>query len=299
MQRLLLTAAIILTSTFLKAQETTGLLFDGIDDNVHLEGTENIEIGTGEFTFEVVIKANATQKTFPIFLSNRSSTGNGFLFGLYGSYDASGRIFVQINGNNRSINSSVGINLMDNTCHHIAVTRDADSLRYYIDGAQVYKRATDLGTINSTNAIQVGIDAPSASSTAYNGIIKEVRIWSVARSAQNISEYSLTQIIGSELGLEGYWRFDEGTGQNLSDLSNNTNDGLLGTDASVESSDPTWSNDCPVSLNTTTSIEESIVVNKTLIKVVDLLGRETTILPNTPIIKIYDDGSAERVILIN
>ncbi|NVK64884.1 MAG: hypothetical protein HWE22_09870 [Flavobacteriales bacterium] len=34
-----------------------------------------------------------------------------------------------------------------------------------------------------------------------------------------------------------------------------------------------------------------------LVKVVDLLGRETSIRPNTPLIYIYSDGSIKRVFI--
>ena len=35
--------------------------------------------------------------------------------------------------------------------------------------------------------------------------------------------------------------------------------------------------------------------HKTLIYILDLLGRETTFKPNTPLIYVYDDGSIEKV----
>ena len=35
--------------------------------------------------------------------------------------------------------------------------------------------------------------------------------------------------------------------------------------------------------------------SKTLIKILDLMGRETNFKPNTPLIYVYDDGSTEKV----
>ena len=44
-----------------------------------------------------------------------------------------------------------------------------------------------------------------------------------------------------------------------------------------------------------TGIDELTVTNKELIRIVDLLGRETEFKPNTPLIFIYSDGTLERV----
>jgi len=46
-----------------------------------------------------------------------------------------------------------------------------------------------------------------------------------------------------------------------------------------------------------TSIEELLPQDKELVKIVDLLGRETTFKPNVPLIYIFSDGSAERKIV--
>lgn len=48
--------------------------------------------------------------------------------------------------------------------------------------------------------------------------------------------------------------------------------------------------------NTTLSIQEqNIIQNREVIKIVDLLGRETEFKPNTTLIYIYSDGSSEKV----
>ena len=47
----------------------------------------------------------------------------------------------------------------------------------------------------------------------------------------------------------------------------------------------------------TTSLTE-LTTSKTLIQILDLMGRETTFKPNRPLIYVYDDGSAERVFRI-
>jgi hypothetical protein len=48
----------------------------------------------------------------------------------------------------------------------------------------------------------------------------------------------------------------------------------------------------------TIGTEELTTTPKQLLKIVDLMGRETTFKPNTPLIYLYDDGSTERVFKI-
>lgn len=47
-----------------------------------------------------------------------------------------------------------------------------------------------------------------------------------------------------------------------------------------------------------TNIPEIYSQDKELIRIIDVLGRETTVKPNTPLIYIYSDGSCERVFKI-
>jgi hypothetical protein len=39
-------------------------------------------------------------------------------------------------------------------------------------------------------------------------------------------------------------------------------------------------------------------VDKNLIKILDLMGHETSFKPNTPLIYVYDDGSIEKVLSV-
>ncbi len=297
MKNLTLTLGTVLSSFLLLAQETNGLLFDGTDDQVILSGTENTNLGTGDFTFEVVCKVDFNQLEFPIFLSNRQVVNQGFLFGIYGSYDGTGRLWTQIDGINHPINIG-GINLMDNMCHHVALTRSSDSLRYYIDGIKVYSLPANLGTIDTNHPFWIGNDEPTTT-TPFNGVIKEVRIWNFSRSDLDINDYSSTQLLGNETGLIGYWRLDEGAGQTVNDLNSSGNIGGLGSTLSLDVNDPTWTNDCGIDFNTTSIEKTESEVKKELVKIVDLLGRETNLKPNIPLIKIFSDGSTERIIQLD
>ncbi len=62
----------------------------------------------------------------------------------------------------------------------------------------------------------------------------------------------------------------------------------------------TWTfihNNPGVSMNTSTVIDNFVLENKRLIKVVDLLGKETKIEKNKVLFYIYDDGSVDKKII--
>jgi len=56
-----------------------------------------------------------------------------------------------------------------------------------------------------------------------------------------------------------------------------------------------FSTNCNNDCSTSTAGINELNTSKTLIQILDLMGREVTFKPNTPLIYVYDDGSTERV----
>ena len=81
----------------------------------------------------------------------------------------------------------------------------------------------------------------------------------------------------------------------------------------IEVDDPAWSTINWTNIDPQTSFSEdcnypsscfSVSINeltssKTLIQILDMMGRETTFKPNTPLIYVYDDGSTEKVFIVD
>jgi len=59
-------------------------------------------------------------------------------------------------------------------------------------------------------------------------------------------------------------------------------------------SQTSFSEDCNNDCSNTSSLTE-LTTSKNLIQILDLMGRETSSKPNTPLIYVYDDGSIEKV----
>jgi hypothetical protein len=67
-----------------------------------------------------------------------------------------------------------------------------------------------------------------AASRYWNGRIDEVRIWNRSLIAAELQTNMNTHIDpAQQTGLAGYWRFNEGTGTTVNDLSSNSNNGTV------------------------------------------------------------------------
>ncbi len=121
------------------------------------------------------------------------------------------------------------INLGDWT--HVAGTRDMTDgvLRVYVNGELE-------ATLSSGNTTPMADVTPAwiggnYEADFYNGLegtIDEMRLWSVARSAEELKGNLHVRLVGDEPGLFAYWRFDDGSGLTATDSSGHGQDAVLG-----------------------------------------------------------------------
>lgn len=133
----------------------------------------------------------------------------------------------------------------DSHWHHLAGTWEAGVLKLYLDGDLVDTATNDQSvlTVDADDPHHIGKrHAPYTTHGGedfFSGMIDEVRIWSVARSAEEIASTYNTLVPPVSPGLVAYWRFDEASGVFAWDLTSGSNHGILGGDA--QGTDlPTW-----------------------------------------------------------
>ena len=230
-----------------------GLLFDGIDDRVAISNNTAYNFGTGSFTVETWIRCDAASGA-NIYqnIVSQSVAANSIGFTLALSY--SGLPVFSINGSGWG--PGVTLNLRDGVCHHLAVVRKDSIITFYLDGAPLAGSSVLKTAVSTTNPLTIGGASvlPPNSSTPFKGLVKEVRLWNVARSNSELLTYMNTIPAGSATGLVGYWRMNATSGQTVTDLSNTANNGVLGSTAAVESLDPAFSTGCPSCTQTTAVI---------------------------------------------
>jgi hypothetical protein len=208
------------------------LQFNGSTQYVTLAGTPfNFN---ADFTVECWVKLSADNTNNIIFATSFDANnyamliarndGNGLCFQ---SAVASGTATFLM-GSSGTIASSEG-------WVHVALTRSGNNWTIYKNGVS-FKTATNSGTSFAT--ANPAIARLVLFSVFYTGYIDELRIWNYARTASQISD-NMRQVLSSvEVGLTGFWRFEEGTGGTTADSSSGGHAGSL-----VAS--PTWSTTKP------------------------------------------------------
>ncbi len=153
--------------------------------------------------------------------------------------DAIGRVrLVTNNGVSQSIILSGGT-LGDHTWQHVAVTFSNGTVKFYLNGA-LDKTVNSVRTpLVSTEPVAFGREGTFQGGT-FTGGIDEIRIWRVVRSKSQIARSMTKRLLGTEAGLVGYWRFDEGSGQVAADATGHGLNGRLGETTGADAWDPTW-----------------------------------------------------------
>jgi len=125
-----------------------------------------------------------------------------------------------------------GVNTKDGQWHHFAAVKNGSSVKVYLDGAEVI--STTGSGYNLNNLFRIGHWPGNLANQNWEGKIDEIRIWSYARSLDEISAAKDCPLQGGEAGLVGYYDFDQGIAEGnnggetiLIDRSASGNDGVL------------------------------------------------------------------------
>ncbi len=120
--------------------------------------------------------------------------------------------------------------------HHLAGTYDGIRVDIYQNGEWIGSVAQS----QSHRLLDVDFLVLGKGVMPFHGLIDEVRIWNVARSQAEIWADLHRTLTGSEPGLIGYWRLDDGSGQQFVDDTPYHGDGRLGSSAISDPQDPIW-----------------------------------------------------------
>lgn len=243
----------------------TGLYFTGLpltgnnwpSQFVEVPNASKFNIGTGNFTLEMIIRPDEE-----VYGYNHGEEEVLFLTKHRDWYAYNGGFKVVLNtswdhptyGHDEGIHvetrtpgySSIGglVSLQDGNCHHIGIVRNNGVLSIYVDGVLLDSGPCTDTFIDPSQLISIGGHSlsflPQRSLVAYKGVMKEVRIWNIARSEAEINSTKDMALSGSENGLLAYYPFNEGSGQIVYDLAANPRNGRLGDYTSAENVDPEW-----------------------------------------------------------
>ena len=199
----------------LRAQDTNyALQFDGVDDYV---SSSLVTTATDNLTMEEWVKWDGTTTVNQLLIYNGHSGLNGYGILLNPITMPNFNLGI-LCGGVAYLNSSTPFT--DSVWQHVAAVRSGGIWKLYLNGVQLSLTDSTASPNQPDGFTTIGLNN-------YQGTIDEVRVWNVARTQAELQQNMYHTLIGSESGLVGYWRFDEGTGIVAGDSSGHGNDGTL------------------------------------------------------------------------
>ncbi|MBW4526735.1 MAG: LamG domain-containing protein [Phormidium tanganyikae FI6-MK23] len=208
----------------------SALQFDGVDDCGRIPHSDRFNFATNQdFTIEVWLKAASVPTQTDMCSVLEKGTGTGaFPYAIrYINAGADARK-VQVARSDGSKTSTIVSkrSINDGKFHHCAFVKQGAELVLYIDGEEAGK-TNDTCTGNTQTSAPLFLASQNGQWRFFSGQMDEVRIWSRARSQEELVEEMCYRLVGNELDLVGYWRMDEGAGAVISDQTDAANHGQL------------------------------------------------------------------------
>jgi hypothetical protein len=200
-----------------KAQMGNALNFDGTDDYVSVNNDAELQIpvagGTCTLEAWIAAKPAALNGGYRGIIVKQQAYGLFLNDGVLTTYDWGG-------GAEKSTTSFVA----DGNWHHVAMTFTSGAVngtKFYVDGNLVMTTTmTTMTTMTILNPalhpLAIGSGSYNGGSQCFNGDIDEARVWNIVRTKAEIQAAMNVELMGNELGLVSYYKFNQGipTGNN-------------------------------------------------------------------------------------
>ena len=211
------------------------LSFDGVDDYVvfpdavSLNPSAQISIGAWVKTTSLgnrqsIITKPYTEENEPYYQYHLEIRSAGELY-----------FALSINGTRTYLQTTNPV-VQPNVWYFILATYDGQQLEISINGVDSETSTAASGNLD-TYSMDTWLGKLCNTCTLFEGELNEVFIFDRALSEAEGATILANGLAGSENGLVGYWNFNDGEGETLTDLSPNGNNGTI--------YGATWSDDVP------------------------------------------------------
>jgi choice-of-anchor C domain-containing protein len=198
------------------------LSFDGGSDYVNLPASA---IG-GAITVEAWVYAKDSHRYWQRIIDlGNGRINNNIVLGWYGS---SGQMFMENYQGSSTIKIITNEIFPENQWTHVAAVTNSNGNAYIYWNGQIKASGNIYPVVNTIRYNQyIGKSNWVPPDADFYGVFDEVRIWNKARTQAEIQADINRQLTGNETGLVGYWNFNEGSGNTVTDLTNNHNNGTV------------------------------------------------------------------------
>lgn len=190
--------------------QAQALNFDGIDDNVSLSTA--FLATQAQTTLEAWVKPELRSDgtTFNQFPNNVFSTDQPGLFGRgfgVNVTSTSSGITLEYHNGFRYITYS----FIPSTWYHVAAVYTATNIKTYVNGSIVDD--FNVGNGATSAVMQIGKhnnDGSYGTKRFFKGSLDDIRIWTTARSCDEINQLRNCELVGNESGLVAYFKCNQG-----------------------------------------------------------------------------------------
>ncbi len=198
----------VIVVTVVPNTPATHLNFDGTNDFVNLGSSIATALnGTTALTLEAWINPSVLNGWNNI-ITDYDGAYHKFLLRVRNSNN------IQFWLNGTALNSSFTVPL--NAWTHVAAVYDGTNMYTYANGVLIASQAVSVSLPVTANQVNIGARI-GASTENFTGNIEDVRVWSSARTAEQIRSSMNCELQGTESGLIAYYKFNQGV-----DLANNS-----------------------------------------------------------------------------
>jgi hypothetical protein len=191
------------------------LEFDGVEDYVSIPGGGGLN-GATNGTIEMWVRWSGIQDAgadgFGHVLARQADFSfSNDIIGLNNSDPGNARLIWKPYSTVTAVTGATVVG--NNVWRHVAIAFNSSDHRIYLDATLDGTALSSAGSMNDNISIPLTIGAWINGGSGYShSTIDEVRIWSVVRTQAQIQASMSQRLTGTEPGLVGYWRFDEGIG---------------------------------------------------------------------------------------
>lgn len=186
--------------------------FDGVDDYVSLGTSGNLQL-TNAVTVEAWVYPRSLSQWGAIFgnLQNNGTNESGFGMVLDGDTEEIVWWLQTVGGTPNDDANYPRFTPTVDTWQHIACTYNGSEMKLYVDGVLIDSKARN-GEIDWSNLpieARIGSYIDDDEKYYFDGQIDDIRIWSRALTASQITESMNNHLWGTEDNLVAYYRFDQ------------------------------------------------------------------------------------------